>query len=272
MQAPIKLSKIRIYPIKSLDFVELDRVKTGLHTLHQDREFAMFTSDGRYVNGKRTGRVNQLHAQFDLENYKISLGERGQDKREVFDLRENNTSLNQYLSDFFQLAIKLVQNKKGELQDMPGVGSLTVLSKASLVALHEKFPEISLEDFRQRFRVNLEFDGMEAYGEEILFSSKEEKNAVQFKIGNVEMYGISPRARCSVPPRDPLTGEVDKAFVKLVMDRRSETLPNHSLLHEYPNLYYLSINTFLPKNQEGKTLAIGDSFSVLGKESIASLF
>lgn len=272
MEAPKNISKIRIYPIKALDFIELNEVKTNIHTLEHDREFAMFTKDGRYVNGKRTGRVNQLQAQFDLENYEVVLGERGADKKEVFELRENNSSLNEYLSDFFQLPIQLVQKENGELQDMPGIGSITVVSKATLVELHEKFPEISLEDFRQRFRINLELEGMEPFEEEILFSPKEEKNAVKFRLGNVDMFGISPRARCSVPPRNPLTGEADKMFVKQMMDRRQETLPTKSLLPEYPNLYYLSINTFLPKDQAGKSLKLGDSFHVLGKESIASLF
>ena len=103
MTKSIKLSKIRIYPIKSLDFVELDEAQTGTHSLPHDREFALFSADGRYVNGKRTGRVNQLHAQYDLENYSLSLGERGDAKRETFELREGNPKLNEYLSDFFEI-------------------------------------------------------------------------------------------------------------------------------------------------------------------------
>lgn len=272
MTSSLSLSKIRIFPIKSLDFVELDQVKIDVHTLYQDREFALITSDGRYVNGKRTGRVNQLQAQFDLENYKVDLGERGKEEIESFELREGNNHLNEYLCDFFQMDVQLIQKANGELQDMPKVGSVTLVSQASLMEIHKSFPELSLEDFRQRFRVNLEFEGGEAFEEEVLFASKKEENAVQFSIGNVEMFGISPRVRCGVPPRDPNTGEADKSFVKKMMDKRLESLPSHSLLTEYPNLYYLSINTFLDKNQKGKTLSLGDSIRLLGKKSISSLY
>lgn len=271
MTSPIKLSKIRIYPIKALDFVELEEVQTAVHSLKHDREFAMFSADGRYVNGKRTGRVNQLQAQYDLENYSVMLGERGTNLKETFELREGNKQLNEYLSDFFDLKIHLSHKKNGEFQDMPKVGSITVVSKASLLELHKSFPEISLEDFRQRFRINLELDEMHAFEEEELFRSKEENQALKFSLGEVEMFGLSPRARCSVPPRNLETGEADKTFIKTFMDSRQANLPSNSLLHEYPNLYYLSINTFMAKNQEGKTLRLGDSFRILGKEPISNL-
>tara|TARA_R110002072_G_scaffold99364_9_gene218583 strand:- start:6004 stop:6822 length:819 start_codon:yes stop_codon:yes gene_type:complete len=272
MQPEISLSKIRIFPIKALDFVELKEVKTDVHSLHHDREFAIKSKDGRYINGKRTGRVNQLQAQFDLENYEVSLGERFATKKEKFELREGNKMLNEFLSDFFQMPAELVHKPNGELQDMPAVGSVTLVSTASLKELHKSFPEISLEDFRQRFRVNLELKGYEPFEEEILFCPKEEKQAVKFKIGEVEMQGISPRARCSVPPREPLNGDPDKEFVKKMMTHRQSTLPSNSLLTEYPNFYYLSINTFLAKGEKGKTLSLGDKLEILGKQAFSSLF
>ena len=54
------VSNIRIYPIKSLDPVEQQEVLIGIHSLKNDRIFAIVGEDGRLVNGKRTGRVNQL--------------------------------------------------------------------------------------------------------------------------------------------------------------------------------------------------------------------
>ena len=58
------LSKIRLYPVKSLDPIEVTEAEVGIRSLLYDREFAMVTKDWRYVNGKRTGRVNELKTEF----------------------------------------------------------------------------------------------------------------------------------------------------------------------------------------------------------------
>lgn len=52
-----QLTGIRIYPVKSLDPVELKEAEVGLYSLRYDREFAMLTPDGKFMNGKRSGRV-----------------------------------------------------------------------------------------------------------------------------------------------------------------------------------------------------------------------
>ena len=67
------LARIRIYPVKSLDPVELNEVEIGTFSLRYDREFAMLSEDGGFVNGKRTGKVNQLKANFDLPKQLIQL-------------------------------------------------------------------------------------------------------------------------------------------------------------------------------------------------------
>ena len=51
------LSKIRIYPIKSLDPVELTSVQIGVRSLLGDRRFALLNDAGNFINGKATGRL-----------------------------------------------------------------------------------------------------------------------------------------------------------------------------------------------------------------------
>lgn len=257
------VSKLRIYPVKALDFVEASSFETASYSFKNDRQFAMVTEDGRYVNGKRTGKVNLLKTSFDLEKNIIRLSHRAGGEEESFDLSENNQNLETFLSDFFSLNISLIKNDVGGLQDMPRTASFTVHTEASLLSLHQSFPDLVLEDFRMRFRSNIELTGTTPFWEEQLFGKP--GHGVRFRIGDVEMIGISPRARCNVPPKDPYTGETDKTFVSKMLKSREESLPEHSDLPEYGNLYHFTVNTFLPDNQMHKKIRLGDSVEILEK-------
>ncbi|MEO0339460.1 MAG: MOSC N-terminal beta barrel domain-containing protein, partial [Bacteroidota bacterium] len=167
-----QVSHLRVYPIKSLDSVNAEAFEVGIRSLKQDRMFAMIDEDGRYINGKRTGRVNQLKAEYDLSNHLVYLSERSQNESgQAFELREGNDHLNEYISDFFQIKSSLIYNDKGAFMDIPGASSVTVVSEASLRSLQKDFPGHSLEDLRLRFRTNIELSGVEAFWEEQLFQS-----------------------------------------------------------------------------------------------------
>lgn len=258
-----QLDRIRIFPIKSLDYVEMESCDVGFHSLLHDRSFAMMGDDGRYVNGKRTGRVNELKARYDLGNGFVYLSERSGGEESRFELDSNNKELIQYLSDFFGMGIMLVGSEKGELMDVPARSSVTVISEASIASLQDQLPHYPLEDLRMRFRANLEFTGVDAFWEEQLFA--EPGTGIRFRVGNVEMIGVSPRARCNVPPRDPLTGNTDKEFVKRMMQSRKDSLLEGSHLLSYGNLYHLSVDTYVPPSQQGKKLHLGDKVELLGQ-------
>lgn len=262
------LSRIRIYPIKSLDPIELQQAKIGIRSLQHDREFALLAADGHFMNGKRTGRVNELKAEYDLPNHIIHLTPRAGGLSRSFHLLHNQPSLEIYLSDFFGEPISLVRNENGQLMDIPGVSSVTVVSEASLQSLHHNFPDQTLEGLRLRFRSNIEIEGVGAFWEEELIG--EPGIGMRFTIGDVEMIGISPRARCNVPPRDPLTGIMDKTFVKKMMKSRESSLPAGSLIPSYGNLYHLTINTYLSENQEGKWLRVGDPVKIIEPVTLAA--
>lgn len=254
------VSKIFIYPIKSLDPIELSKAEIGLHSLKNDRAFAMKTSDEEYVNGKRTGRVNQLKADFDLENRLVHFCERTKNKVETFELDVYNKKLCEYLSDFFSLNIFLVESQKGELLDVPFQSSATVISTATYQSLQQNFPNISLSEMRLRFRANIEIDAPEAYWEERLINAP--GMAVRYKIGDLNALGMTPRARCNVPPRNPYTGDLDKTFVKKMMQSREENLPEFSPLSLFGNMFHLSIDTYLSPTEAGKFIEVGDKISI----------
>jgi uncharacterized protein YcbX len=255
------ISRIRIYPIKALDPVELQEAEIGVHSLRYDREFAMITPDHRYMNSKRTGRVNELKATYDLSNDLVNLMPRAGGSVESFHLIHDRRKLEMYLENFFGEPLSLIQSKNGELMDIPTASSVTIVSEASLKSLHEEFSDRTLEDVRLRFRATIELIGVDPYWEENLVG--EPGVGMRIQVGDVEMIGVSPRARCNVPPRNPLTGITDKTFVKRMMKSREATLPENSHLSVYGNLYHLTINTYIPETQKGKWLRVGDELKIV---------
>ncbi len=255
------ISRIRIYPIKSLDPVELQEAEVGIHSLRFDREFAMLTHDGHFMNGKRSGRVNELKAIYDLANYTVTFSDRVGGYANSFHLLNEKKEVEKYLSSFFGEPISLLHNKQGQFMDIPTASSVTIVSEASLRSLHQEFSDRTLEDVRLRFRATIELGGVEPYWEENLVG--EPGVGMRIQVGDVEMIGVSPRARCNVPPRDPLTGITDKTFVKRMMKSRENTLPENSHLPKYGNLYHLTINTYIPETQKGKWLRVGDELKII---------
>jgi uncharacterized protein YcbX len=102
---------------------------------------------------------------------------------------------------------------------------------------------------------------VEAYWEDRLFNSL--GKGVRFMLGEVEMIGICPRVRCNVPPRDPFTGETDKAFAKTMMVSRAEHLPSDSHLYEFGNSYHLCVDTYIAPQEKGKVISVGDELNII---------
>lgn len=261
------ISKIRIYPIKSLGPVEVSTAAIGTHALSGDRLFAMVDKNGRYVNGKRTPKVNLLSTDFDLDHSQVTITNKINGEQNTFDLKEGNTQLDTYLSDFFELPINLIKNEQGQFMDIPIESSVTIVSESSLTYLQQKMEAYSLENLRLRFRTNLEVSGVPPFWEEQLFQQR--GVGIRFKIGEVEMIGVSPRARCNVPPQNPQNGEMDYYFVKNMLTTRNELLPQHNYLSEFGrSSYFLTLNTFIPKSEHGKTLNLNDKIRILAPEQL----
>lgn len=261
MKTP-QLASISIYPIKGLDPVELNQVQVWKYSLLHDREFAMVSEDGRFINGKSPFPVQLLKASYYLERQKVTLSNRDGSNKKSFVLDENNIELIEYLSTFFNTKVKLIRSTRGELMDLPHSSSLTIGSTSSLSILHKEFPELTYENLKLRFRTNLEITNVDAFWEDQLFNIP--GVGVHFKIGEIDFIGIKPCERCNVPPKDPFTGETDKSFAKKLMDVRKKNLPSDSKLLGYGNYHQLTTSVFLPENQEGRYLRVGDPVEIIG--------
>jgi uncharacterized protein YcbX len=231
--------------------------------LLHDREYAMSDDEGNFITGKTNPLVHSLRSAVDFENEIISFRQMKDTAWTHFHLQKEKSLLQSYLSDYFGIKTLLLQNKTGRFMDIPDISGVTVLSTSSLQEVSSWF-NIDLEETRKRFRATIEIENVPAFWEDHLFSK--EGRGIEFKVGDVTMFGMSPRARCVVPTRNPETGEVTHAFPKLFARRRASTVPEWSNLKEYGHHYYLTVNCYIPATEIGKLIQTGDEIKILGEK------
>ena len=261
------ISRITIYPIKSLDGVSLETaeiVKGGC--LQHDREYAIMDEDYNFINGKANPLVNGLRTSFDLSRETVSFRHENDKQWQSFHLQKERKGIDSYLSHFFGLTAMLHLNKEGRFLDIPDTSGMTVLSTASLETVASWYNGMDLEDTRKRFRATIELAGVPPFWEDHLFL--EDGTAIEFRLGDCTLYGMQPRARCIVPTRHPLTGEVTHAFPKTFALRRKESLPPWSTLEEYGHSYYLSADCHIPASETGKWIRVGDPLKIIGRRHL----
>ncbi|MFI5156066.1 MAG: MOSC domain-containing protein [Chitinophagales bacterium] len=263
---PLKpfISRISIFPIKSLDGISLDSAKiVEGGCLEHDREFAIFDREGEKVKGKNNDRIFSLRSMVDFENDIVSFRKQGDPGWSSFQIYKERKAINSWLSAYFGFPVELHQDKHGNFLDIPGLSGATLLSRASLESVAGWFDGMQLEAMRKRFRATIEIDGVIAFWEDQLFASP--GAAIAFELGKTKMLGVSPRERCSVPTRDPQDGEILHGFPKTFSRHRAGMIPSWSALNEYSHFYHLSVDCQIPESETGKTLKVGDELNILGK-------
>lgn len=260
------LAKILLYPVKSLDGVEVEKARIiASGALQHDREFAIVDDQGRFVNGKRHAKIHLLRAQFALLNRTISLQIPGCDLQKIFHLDQERQALEATLSDFFEFAVTLKQNSLMGFPDDTFSPGPTVISTATLAEVASWFPGLSVDEMRRRMRANIEIDGVPAFWEDRLFS--EQSNLVSFQVGDVQFFGVNPCQRCIVPTRDSYLGKAYPNFQKIFATQRQATLPNWVASSPFNHFYRLSVNTQLPPSSAGKILQLGDEVEILPQQN-----
>jgi uncharacterized protein YcbX len=259
-----RLASIRLHPIKALDPVSVSEARIGpAGGLELDRAWALYTVDNRWVNGKRTPAIFPIRAEFafDLGSVKLSVpGDRRDIPAREFAFPQDHESAAEWFSVYFDQQIIVRHSCNGFPDDTIAHGP-TIISTASLRAVCDWFPEITLDEARRRFRATLEIDDVPAFWEDRLFGPKN-TYAVRFRIGDVDFEGSNPCARCSVPPRDSHTGADGIGFQKRFSELRREHLPPWATTEHFDHYYCLSTNTNVPPSECGKTLRVGDPLNL----------
>lgn len=255
----MQLGRIIIFPIKSLDGVPLDSTRfTAGGILEKDRIFAIYDTEGKVVNGKRTPRVHELRCAFDPEIREVQVWPNGQTPQQ-FQL-DDLPRFSKWLSDFFAFPVAVQHEpEKGFPDDREAFGP-TIVSEASLRAIQSWYPETTLESVRRRFRANLELLGEKPFCEDELFGATGELKP--FRVGEVKFFGHNPCQRCVVPTRDPDSAQPIAEFQKKFMQFRKETLPPWANAQRFNHFYRFAINTSVPPTEAGKQLRVGDEVTI----------
>jgi len=266
-QAAPRLINIRLHPIKSLDPVSVPEARISPSGgLALDRAWALYSVDGKWVNGKRTPAIHLIRAAYSPDLREVTLSVPG-DRREIptrtFAFPGAYEDAAEWFSVFFEQQI-LVRCSENGFPDDPIANGPTIVSTASLESVSDwfgptsqGFPGISVDEARQRFRASLEINGVPAFWEDQLFG-EDERSVVRFKIGEVNFEGSNPCARCPVPPRNPQTGEILEGFQKRFNQLRESTLPPWSPRPRFDHFYRLSTNTRVAPSETNKLLRVGD--------------
>ena len=254
------LARICLYPIKSLAPVFPPHVSVlAGGALEHDREFAFFTEDGKFLNGKRTPKIHRLRSTFDLGTGDLCLENAETHEAGRFRLPGDQAALEAWLTRFFDQPVFFRRNPQGGFPDDLNAPGPTVISTATLEEVASWFPGLSVESARIRFRANLEIGGVPPFWEDRLFGDPD--TVVPFQIGDVIFHGTNPCQRCVVPPRDPETGEAIPDFSPIFRAKREATLPPWANRARFNHFYRLAVNTCVPISEAGKLLHVGDEVS-----------
>jgi uncharacterized protein len=256
-----RLANIRLHPIKSLDPVHLKEARIGPGGgLEFDRTWALYSTDGQWVNGKRTAAIHLIRAAYAGDLSSVTLSVPG-DKRNIptntFAFPGDTAAAAKWFSGFFEQPITVRHSPEGFPDDTIAYGP-TIVSTATLQVVCDLFRGVDLDEARQRFRTTLEIDGVPAFWEDHLFG-EEERSAVRFRIGEVNFEGSNPCARCPVPPRNPRTGEIIPGFQKILSDYRRSHIPAWSPEARFDHYYRLATNTRVASSESGRILRVGDA-------------
>jgi uncharacterized protein YcbX len=274
-----KLNRIQLHPIKGLDPIEVDWTTVENCGLANDRRYAIFDSDGDYINGREDRRIQRLRTTFDRESGELSLRRQTDpaDETVAFDVDADRPALEEWLGDYFGEPVTIAEYDDTRFTDYAGgldphkttAAGPSVVSTETYREVASWFPDADLDGMRGRFRTNLEIEGVPAFWEDRLFS--DERHLVEFRIGDVRLQGVMPVPRCVVPTRDPLTAERDREFTKVFSERREEAFPEWAdaehlgrhIADRGDHYFYLTVVTRIPESENGRTLAVGDEVEVL---------
>jgi uncharacterized protein YcbX len=287
----LRLSAIRLHPIKSLDPIDVREARIGAGGgLEHDRAWALFSVDGRWVNAKRTAAMHLIRATYapDLSSVTLAVpGDRRNIPPRTFPFPGGTEDAAEWFSVYFEQQILVRHAPEGFPDDNVANGP-TIISTASLQRVCEWFPGMTLENARQRFRTTLEIDSahvadarvagkgadsqaaakiasanghLPAFWEDQLYG-EDERSVVRFRIGEVNFEGSNPCARCPVPARDPQTAADLLGFQKRFSDLRRETLPPWAPANRFGHFYRLAVNTRVAPTEHGKPLRLGDPLQI----------
>ena len=255
------LARIQVYPIKSLDPRNLEETEVVDGAgLRGDREFAFFEAGDKVLNAKRAReRLLSVRATHGEEGKRVELSTAEGNGR--FDLMHDRKPVETFLGEWLGRPVELRRDGARGFPDDPEASGPTVVGTGSVELVAQWFGW-EADEVRRRFRTNLEISGLRPFEEDLLFGPPREPR--RFRIGEVELLGINPCARCVVPSLDSRgRAATDRQFARKFAALRERHAPARSRIHRYDHYYRFAVNTRLAPEQGGRVLRIGDKLKLL---------
>ena len=257
----IRLARITIYPLKSLDGVDLPNcgvLPSG--ALAGDRRWRLVDSQGNVVSVRNARELAKVRCQYDDSLSRVTLSAPGREPM-ACRLDARDRALGQWFSDYLARPIRIEENNETGFPDDPDAAGPTLLSQGTLQQLGEWFSGIDVDEAHRRLRANLVVDAQDSFWEDRLV---EAECPVRFRIGQVVMQGEKVCQRCVIPSLDSNTGEPIEGFAKRASRMREEQLPGWSPRSHFDHFYRIAINTNLASPAESMLpIAVGDEVSSL---------
>jgi uncharacterized protein len=189
------LDRITIYPVKSLDGLEVAACGVlDSAGLENDRRWRLVDMDGRVLNAKRSPLFHAIRAEYELDERLVTFwvdpaavaaaslpaadldrllgmagNPNGQVVRDSFHLVPGQGGPCEWLSEVFGMGVLLQERADGGFPDDRDAPGPTLVATGTLAEVGRWFG-FDLAESRRRFRVNLEVGGCDAFWEDALAS------------------------------------------------------------------------------------------------------
>jgi uncharacterized protein YcbX len=263
------LDRITLYPVKSLDGVEVAEAHVlPSGGLENDRRWRLVDLDGRVVNAKRTAAFHPIRAEYDLAEKLISLShwaDPPSSPPHTFPLVPGPEGPCEWLSNALGVKVLLEERHDGGFPDDRDASGPTLISTASLEEVARWF-RFDLAESRRRFRANLEIGGCDAFWEDALaspapahrppslgelppdlpgdpYADLPPAEPREFSVGEARFLVTNVCRRCVVPSRDSRSAAVTAHFRDAFEARRGQGLRADVDASGWNHLYRLGVNT-----------------------------
>lgn len=267
----MRVARLNVTPVKGTQLQQRNVVDLAGHGVSDNRCFYLIDHRGMMFNGKKDGRLVQIHADYVPQSRRLVLQfPGGQEVAGVWSPGVPVTTnfygrpvaghevigpWSEALSEFVDQRVRLVAaDQPGDAVD---VHPVTMISTSSIERLRASKPGAERLDHR-RFRMLVELDDAEAHVEDGW-------RGQHVRIGSAVVEVIGPVPRCVVVTQNPETGKSDFDTLRAILSYRgamSEDLSTPTA--HLPDGGKIVFGVYGQVKEPGR-VAVGDSVSVIGR-------
>ncbi len=215
----VTVRRINVTPVKGLALGNPESVELTPSGARDDRRFFLVSADGRLVNGKRIGGgLNLARAEWVGAEGVLSITMPGGEViRDAVQLGEPTSTViygraipGREVVGPFHETLSALAGMPVTLIERDGRSWATDSQPATLVS------QASLDEFGgdgRRFRMLLELDGLEPYGEDAWSGRR-------VRVGEVTLLVGPPTPRCALPSYNPDDARRDRDMLRDILARR----------------------------------------------------